>query len=143
MVRYLICLFVRMLIDNRIFILEGLVPIAFSLVVWKLLPDSPETAKFLTKKEKEFIINRLALDTGSGRGRVTNSDKIGMHHVIAALKEYKIWGAWVMFWANTIGVGSAYEFLSSLLTFCRFTALRLQYRLSLKDSATIRPLLNS
>jgi hypothetical protein len=35
---------------------------------------------------------------------VTNSDKIKPHHVWAALKEYKIWGAWVMFWANTIGV---------------------------------------
>lgn len=89
---------------SRIFILEGLVPVALSLIIWKLLPDSPETASFLDKHEKEYIINRLALETGSGRGRVTNSDKIKPHHVWAALKEYKIWGAWVMFWANTIGV---------------------------------------
>jgi hypothetical protein len=27
-----------------------------------------------------------------------------MHHILAAVKEKKIWGAWVMFWANTIGV---------------------------------------
>jgi hypothetical protein len=86
------------------FILEGLVPVVMSLFIWKLLPDNPETASFLTKHEKEYIINRLALETGSGRGRVTNSDKIRLHHVLAALKEYKIWGAWVMFWANTIGV---------------------------------------
>ncbi|EMC98131.1 hypothetical protein BAUCODRAFT_574206 [Baudoinia panamericana UAMH 10762] len=87
-----------------IFIIEGLVPVALSLVIWKLLPDSPETASFLTKEEKEFIINRLALETGSGHGRVTNSDKIGLKYILAAFKEYKIWGAWVMFWANTIGV---------------------------------------
>ncbi|KAM0721089.1 hypothetical protein Q7P37_003375 [Cladosporium fusiforme] len=87
-----------------IFILEGLVPIALSFVIWRILPDNPETARFLDKKEKEYIINRLALETGSGHGRVTNTDKIKLHHIWAAFKEYKIWCSWVMFWANTIGV---------------------------------------
>jgi len=86
-----------------IFILEGLVPVALSLIIWKLLPDSPETASFLTKREKEFIINRLALETGSGHGRVTNADKINWKMIVAAFKEPRIWGAWVMFWGNTIG----------------------------------------
>ena len=89
----------------RIFILEGLVPVALAFVCWKILPDSPETADFLTKREKEWIINRMALDTGTGgKGRVTNDDKIKPKHVWDALKEYKIWCAWIMFWANTIGV---------------------------------------
>jgi len=87
-----------------IFLIEGLVPVAISIIIWKLLPDSPETAGFLSKDEKEFIINRLALETGSGKGRVTNADKIKLHHVIAAFKEWKIWAAVVMFWGNTIGV---------------------------------------
>ncbi|TKA44529.1 hypothetical protein B0A54_04479 [Friedmanniomyces endolithicus] len=86
-----------------IFMLEGLVPVALSLVIWKLLPDSPETASFLTKHEKEFIINRLALETGSGHGRVTNADKINMKLILASFKEWRIYGAWVMFWGNTIG----------------------------------------
>lgn len=75
-----------------------------SFFVWWLLPDNPETASFLTKDEKEFIINRLALETGSGHGRVTNNDKISLRHITAAFKEWKIWAAVVMFWANTIGV---------------------------------------
>ncbi|KAJ9607705.1 hypothetical protein H2200_007783 [Cladophialophora chaetospira] len=87
-----------------IFILEGLIPVAGSFCVWFLLPDNPETARFLTKDEKEFIINRLALETGSGHGRVTNADRIRFHHVKAAFKEWKIWAAVVIFWANTIGV---------------------------------------
>jgi hypothetical protein len=73
-------------------------------VIWKILPDNPETARFLNKQEKEYIINRLALETGSGHGRVTNNDNIKMHHIWAAFKEYKIYMAVVMFWANTIGV---------------------------------------
>jgi hypothetical protein len=67
----------------RIFILEGLIPVAISFIIWKLLPDSPETARFLTKEEKEFLLNRLAMESGSGEGRVTNSDRIQPHHVWA------------------------------------------------------------
>ena len=106
------CLLTKMQMDGVqglagwkwIFILEGIVPVAGSFLVWFILPDNPETAKFLTKDEREFIINRLALETGSGHGRVTNADKIQFHHVKAAFKEWKIWGGVVCFWANTIGV---------------------------------------
>ena len=76
-------------------------PVFLALIIWKLLPDSPETASFLTKEEKEFIINRLALETGSGKGRVTNSDKINMKQILAGLKEPKVWGGGVMFWVST------------------------------------------
>jgi hypothetical protein len=89
---------------NRIFILEGLIPVAISFVIWKILPDSPETAKFLNKEEKEFLVDRLANETGSGHGRVTNQDAIKPHHVYAAFREWKTWAAVVMFWGNTIGV---------------------------------------
>lgn len=74
-----------------IFILEGLVPVAFSFVLWRVLPDSPETASFLEKHEREYLVNRLAMETGTGAGRVTNADKIKMHHIISAFKEWKIW----------------------------------------------------
>jgi MFS family permease len=102
-----------------IFILEGLVPIFCSFFIWWLLPDSPETARFLKKHEKEFLINRLALETGSGTGRVTNADKIKWKHVKAALSEWKIWASVVMFWGNTIGVygyAQGPEFVSDKLT---------------------------
>ncbi len=74
-----------------------------SFVIWKVLPDNPETARFLTNKEKEFIINRLALETGSGHGRVTNVDRIRLHHVIDAFKDWRIWCGVVCFWACSIG----------------------------------------
>lgn len=72
--------------------------------IWKVLPDSPETAHFLTKEEKEFIINRLALETGTGHGRVTNADKINKRLIFAAFKDWKVWLAIVVFWGNTVGV---------------------------------------
>lgn len=87
-----------------IFILEGLVPVIFSAFLWKLLPDSPETATFLEKHEREFLVNRLAAETGSGSGKVTNADKIRFHHVLNAFKEWKIWAMIVVYWGNSVGV---------------------------------------
>jgi hypothetical protein len=88
----------------RIFILEGLLTVLLSFIVWYILPDSPERARFLTPHERRFVVDRLALETGSGKDRVTNSDKIGMHHIKAAFKEWKIWATIIIFQANTIGI---------------------------------------
>lgn len=87
-----------------IFLIEGLVPVGLSLVIWKILPDSPETATFLTQKERDFLVRRLADETGSGHGQVTNQDKIQKHHVVAGLSDWKVWAAVVIFWGNTVGV---------------------------------------
>ena len=86
-----------------IFIIEGLVPVAASFCIYFLLPDRPETARFLTKEEREFVINRIALQTGSGRGRITNNDKVTMAHIRAAFSDWKVWLAIVPFWACSIG----------------------------------------
>ena len=87
-----------------IFIIEGLVPVALATVIWKVLPDSPETARFLTQPERDFLVRRLADETGSGRGHVTNQDKMGKKYIIAGLSDWKIWAAVVIFWGNTVGV---------------------------------------
>ena len=75
---------------TKIFILEGIFTVFLSYFVWKLLPDSLDTARFLSVDERELIILRLEQDTGSGRGRVTNSDKMTRHQLIAGLTDRKI-----------------------------------------------------
>jgi len=87
-----------------IFIIEGLIPVALSLFMWKILPDSPETAKFLTQPERDLLVRRLANDTSSGAGKTTNNDQIGKAHIMAGLSDWKIWAATVIFWGNTVGV---------------------------------------
>lgn len=72
--------------------------------IWKILPDSPDTAKFLTQRERDLLVWRLANDSGSGQGRATNNDKMGTKHIIAGLSDWKIWAAVVIFWGNTVGV---------------------------------------
>ncbi|KAL7917199.1 major facilitator superfamily domain-containing protein [Trichoderma austrokoningii] len=76
-----------------IFILEGIFTVFLSFFIWYLLPDSPSTAPFLTTEEREFIVLRLEQDTGSGRGKVTNNDKVNKRQVIAGLTDWKVWAA--------------------------------------------------
>lgn len=94
-----------------IFLIEGLIPVTLALVIWKVLPDSPETASFLNQAERDFLVRRLAEETGSGHGRVTNQDKMSKKFVIAGLSDWKIWAAVVVFWGNTVGV---YGYASSI-----------------------------
>lgn len=87
-----------------IFLIEGLIPVALALGIWKVLPDSPETANFLTQPERDLLVRRLANDTSSGAGQTTNNDKIDKSHIMAGLSDWKIWAATVIFWGNTVGV---------------------------------------
>lgn len=87
-----------------IFLIEGLIPVALSLIIWKILPDSPETANFLTQAERDLLVRRLQNDSHAGQGKTTNNDKIGKEHILAGLSDWKIWAATVIFWGNTVGV---------------------------------------
>lgn len=99
-----------------IFILEGLLPTITSVFVWFFLPDSPETASFLSPSERNFLVNRLATETGSGAGRVTNNDKIQFHHIKDAFCEWRIWAATIIYSGVSIGV---YGFTATVPTVVR------------------------
>jgi hypothetical protein len=47
-----------------IFILEGLITVAISFLVFWLVPDFPERMKFLTAAEKEHLLETLWADKG-------------------------------------------------------------------------------
>ncbi|RDW58327.1 hypothetical protein BP5796_12257 [Coleophoma crateriformis] len=88
-----------------IFILEGLFPVAFSFILYFILPDSPETANFLTKPEREFLVNRVALqNAGNHSTYVTNTDKIQWRYIKAAFLEWKTWASVIPYLSSTTGV---------------------------------------
>lgn len=72
------------------FIIEGLYPVVCAMFVWFLLPDQPETARFLMQPERDFLIHRLSTETGLGAGKVTNSDRIHWRHIEDAFLEWKV-----------------------------------------------------
>ena len=56
-----ICLFLFILYINRLFIIEGAPSVLLAFLAAWYLPNSPETAKFLSKEEKELEISRLEI----------------------------------------------------------------------------------
>jgi hypothetical protein len=50
-----------------IFIIEGLATVVLATASYWLVPDWPETTKFLLPKEKEMLIRRLADDTAGAK----------------------------------------------------------------------------
>jgi hypothetical protein len=101
--RRLISLPALTIVRRWIFILEGLVPVAISFSLYFLLPDRPETASFLTKDERAFVVNRIALHTGSGAGRTTNVDKMSFSYFKDGLSDWRVYVSVIPFWACSIG----------------------------------------
>ena len=85
-----------------IFIIEGIVTVAVACGCYWLLPDSPETASFLTSEEKDFICRRLAEDAGTGAGHVRTREAFQWKYLRAALTEWKIYFAVIIYRGNAI-----------------------------------------
>ena len=67
-----------------LFLLEGLPAAAFSMVIWKMLPDNPGNAGWLTAEEKAWLVSKLKAD----------SEKAHLGHsagVTQALLSPKVW----------------------------------------------------
>jgi ACS family tartrate transporter-like MFS transporter len=85
-----------------LFLLEGLPAAAFSLVIWKMLPDNPGKAAWLTAEEKAWLASKLQAD----------SEKAHLGHsagVTQALFSPKVWmiGA---FFLCALTANYAYQF---------------------------------
>jgi MFS family permease len=84
-----------------IFILEGVVTVVVGFAVPWMLPDSPESAGWLTPEEKRFIRYRLERDFGTEDGRVETLDEFNIKYLVAALMDWKIWLTVFVYWGNT------------------------------------------
>ncbi|KAI1261479.1 MFS transporter [Xylariaceae sp. FL1019] len=70
-----------------LFIIEGAVTVAFSLMAIFILPDFPSTTKWLSEEEKLVAVHRLRAHSGSAdekRGPIFQG-------LIMALADYKVW----------------------------------------------------
>ena len=86
---------------RRIFILEGAFTIACGFAVFFLLPDSPERAKWLSYKEKQFLRYRLEQDSGTKEGRVNTTEKFQVRYLVRTLTDWKIWFTVFIYWGST------------------------------------------
>jgi MFS family permease len=69
-----------------IFILEGIFTVLVAIASFWLVPDWPETAKFLTEDERALLIRRLALDQEDAN--MNHWDKTTARRVFGDVKIY-------------------------------------------------------
>jgi MFS family permease len=83
-----------------IFILEGIVTVVVGCAVPWILPDSPETASFLTEVEKAAIQRKLQQEIHVSNAEKEVASKFQWKYVREALLEWKIYFAVLIYWGN-------------------------------------------
>ncbi|KAL6889157.1 major facilitator superfamily domain-containing protein [Trichoderma evansii] len=85
-----------------LFLTEGAVTVVFGIAVWFLLPDFPETASWLTDKEKAFIQARLPANAPRA-----NEQNFKFSEIVDSLKDVRLWlftVSWALFSTASNGV---------------------------------------
>lgn len=75
-------------LKDRLFIIEGVATVVFSIGAFFVLPDYPTTTKWLTAEEKELAVTRLM---SRGEEAEEGDDMTHREALWAAVKDVKIW----------------------------------------------------
>ncbi|GIZ41984.1 hypothetical protein CKM354_000526500 [Cercospora kikuchii] len=74
-----------------IFLIEGAATIVVGFCSYFLLPNSPESCKFLTPEEKVILRRRLDQDAGTKEGHVINNgERFDMKYLVKTLTDWRI-----------------------------------------------------
>ena len=104
-----------------IFILEGLFTVLVSCVSFFIIPDWPESARFLTSVEREVLIRRLAIDAADAK--MSRWDKKTSKRVLADPKIYLA----ILMYLGIVNTGYSTSFFTpTILTQLGWTSIRAQ-----------------
>ncbi|KAI1301044.1 major facilitator superfamily domain-containing protein [Xylaria venustula] len=107
-----------------LFIVEGLPSVLLAFVAFRYIPDSADTARFLTQEEKEVAKVRALQQTGvEGTARVGHVD---WKESFQALKSIKTWIPPLMYFSCNVSYSSLPVFLPAILQGFGFTAINAQ-----------------
>ncbi|TBU38662.1 MFS general substrate transporter [Dichomitus squalens] len=99
-----------------LFIVEGVPSVLLGFVALALLPNRPEETSMFNAKERE-----IALERGSRRTRADVGRVLQRKHIIAALIDWKVYAAGVMYFASNTAFGAISAFLPTIITTFGFT----------------------
>ncbi|KAF5264475.1 hypothetical protein FOXYS1_4738 [Fusarium oxysporum] len=86
-----------------IFILEGIATVLVAVWLYFVLPDGPETAKFLTPEERRFLAWRMQAEMGINSDQA-HEGKLDFQTVKSGLNDWRIYVAVLIFLANSVGI---------------------------------------
>ncbi|KAF8604001.1 MFS general substrate transporter [Ceratobasidium sp. AG-I] len=104
-----------------LFLVEGLPTIALGVFTLFTLPDRPDVTKWLHGVEKDLAIERM------NRGGVKEeAGTVNKAHVLAALKDWRVYAAGIIYFGLNIALASISVFLPTIIKSFGFTAARAQ-----------------
>ncbi|KAJ5618328.1 hypothetical protein N7528_006971 [Penicillium herquei] len=103
-----------------LFLIEGIATVIYGVAIWFLLPDFPETANWLTEKEKKFIQARLPANAPRA-----SEENFNFREVIESLKDIRLW-LFMLIWATfTVGTNGVTFYQSTVIADLGFTYAQL------------------
>jgi cyanate permease len=108
-----------------LFLVEGLPTILLAFVIFWFLPDSPDTAKFLTEEEKQVVRARAVLRTGmEGKERI--GGKLNFGEILSTFKSPQTLILPFMYFSCNVSFASLPVFLPAILTTMGYSNINAQ-----------------
>lgn len=98
-----------------LFLVEGFPSVVAAVVAWNVIPDSPQTASYLTKREKKVARLRLRADKSASAASRPSSGLRGWD-VLAVFRDPVAWITATMFFLTNMAYSSLPVFLPKILT---------------------------
>ncbi|KAH8172810.1 major facilitator superfamily protein [Sarocladium implicatum] len=103
-----------------LFLVEGFPSVIVSVIAWSAIPDSPQTATYLTRRERKVARLRLRNETASASSSSSSSSKpssgLKMREVLAVLIDPIAWITAAIFMLTNMAYASLPVFLPKILT---------------------------
>ncbi|KAJ3112366.1 hypothetical protein HK100_002367 [Physocladia obscura] len=94
-----------------LFVVEGVPNLFVAVAIWFLLPDSPEQAKFLDEKERDYVITRLRADAGA-----SHDHSFSWPQVTSVLTDFKTYVYACIYITGTVSLQGVTYFLPSIIS---------------------------
>ncbi|KIJ55289.1 hypothetical protein M422DRAFT_23900 [Sphaerobolus stellatus SS14] len=101
-----------------IFILEGLATVIAGALSFWIVQDFPDTAKFLTDKERAFVVWRLQQDDQFSAG----GEKLKWKYIFDSLKDWKTWNGMIVYMGADMPLYAFSLFLPTIINQLGFKA---------------------
>lgn len=94
-----------------IFIIEGAITCACGMILFFLIADFPEDAKFLTENERKYQIRKHQLDQGKSLANA----KVTLRDILSVFKDWKVFVGGAMYFGVIVGSYSYAYFATSII----------------------------
>ncbi|KAI9167140.1 MFS transporter prlL [Paramyrothecium foliicola] len=101
-----------------LFLVEGFPSVIVSVIAWNVIPDSPQTAPYLTRREKKVARLRLRNEkpTGASAATPSSSSKLKGRELLAVIRDPIAWITAAMFFLTNMAYSSLPVFLPKIMT---------------------------